>query len=109
MQNPTPSGTRILRLKECLALVGVSRATWFDWNNPASPRHQKDLPQRVRLGARSVGWFEHQLISWLQSKQDKAPPTLTNGVSSDLPSQHDAGSDVLIIERRKKQILRIEK
>ena len=109
MQNPTPSGTRILRLKECLALVGVSRATWFDWNNPASPRHQKDLPQRVRLGARSVGWFEHQLISWLQSKQDKAPPTLTNGVSSDLPSQHDAGSDVLIIKRRKKQSLRIEK
>jgi prophage regulatory protein len=83
MQNPLPQGTRILRLKGCLALVGVSRATWFDWNNPASPRHQKDMPKRVRLGARSVGWFEHQLISWLQAKQDKALPSLTNGLSSD--------------------------
>lgn len=109
MQNPTPSGTRILRLKECLALVGVSRATWFDWNNPASPRHQKDVPQRVRLGTRSVGWFEHQLISWLQSKQDKALPSLSNSLSSDLPSQHVAGSAVLVVERRKKQITRNQK
>lgn len=109
MQNSLPQGTRILRSKECQVLVGVSRATWFDWNNPASPRHQKDLPQRVRLGARSVGWFEHQLISWLQSKQDKALPSLTNGFSSDFPSQHVAGSAVLIVERRKKQITRIEK
>lgn len=109
MQNPLPPGTRILRLKECLALVGVSRATWFDWNNPASPRHQKDLPQRVRLGARSVGWFEHQLISWLQSKQDKALPSSTNGLSSDFPCQHVAGSAVLIVKRRKKQIARVEK
>lgn len=109
MQNSLPQGIRILRSKECQALFGVSRATWFDWNNPASPRHQKDLPQRVRLGARSVGWFEHQLISWLQSKQDKALPSLTNGLSSDFPSQHVAGSAVLIVKRRKKQITRGEK
>ncbi len=109
MQNPTPSGIRILRLKECLALVGVSRATWFDWNNPASPRHDKSVPKRVRLGPRSVGWFEHQLINWLESKQDKAPPSLTNGLSSDFPSQHGAGSAGPIIERRKKQIMRIAK
>ena len=109
MQNRLPSGTRILRLKECLALVGVSRATWFDWNNPASPRHQQDMPKRVRLGPRCVGWYEHELISWLQSKQDKALPSLTNGLSSDLPSQHVAGSAVLIVKRRKKQITGVEK
>ena len=109
MQNSLPQGIRILRSKECQVLVGVSRATWFDWNNPASPRHQQDLPKRVRLGPRCVGWYEHELISWLQSKQDKALPSLTNGLSSDLPSQHVAGSAVLIVERRKKQITRIEK
>lgn len=66
MQNSLPQGIRVLRSKECQVLVGVSRATWFDWNNPASPRHQQDMPKRVRLGPRCVGWYEHELISWLR-------------------------------------------
>lgn len=69
MQNPFPVGIRILRLKETLKVTGVSRSTWLDWSNPASPRHLKSIPKRVRLGPRSVGWFEHELIAWLESKQ----------------------------------------
>lgn len=69
MNNSLPPGTRILRLKGCLTLVGVSRSTWFDLNNPASPRYDKSCPRRVRLGSRSVGWFEHELLDWLQSKR----------------------------------------
>lgn len=69
MKNILPPRTRVLRLQETLKLVGVSRSTWFDWINPASPRHDESCPRRVRLGLRSVGWFEHELIAWLESKQ----------------------------------------
>lgn len=69
MKNPLPPRTRVLRLRETLNLVGVSRSTWFDWTNPASPRFDESCPPRVRLGLRSVGWFEHELIAWLESKQ----------------------------------------
>lgn len=69
MNNPLPPGTRILRLKECLKLVGVSRSTWFELTSSSSPRRDETCPRRVKLGSRSVGWFEHQLIDWLQSKQ----------------------------------------
>ena len=69
MNNSLPPGTRILRLKECLKVVGVSRSTWFDLNNPASSRHDNSCPRRVRLGSRSVGWFEHELLEWLESKR----------------------------------------
>lgn len=69
MKNPLPPRTRVLRLRETLNLVGVSRSTWFDWTNPASPRFDESCPPRVRLGLRSVGWFEHELIAWLESKR----------------------------------------
>jgi len=69
MKNPEAPRKRILRLRECLQLVGVSRSTWFDWINPTSPWHDESCPRRVRLGPRSVGWFEHELIAWLESKR----------------------------------------
>ena len=69
MKNPLPPGTRILRLKECLQLVGVSRSTWFDLTSSSSARRDETCPRRVRLGSRSVGWFEHELVAWLEAKR----------------------------------------
>ena len=69
MKTPEPPRKRILRARECQKVVGVSRSTWFDWNNPASPRYDDSCPRRVRLGPRCVGWFEHELIAWLEAKQ----------------------------------------
>ena len=69
MKSPVSLRVRILRLRECLELVGVSRSSWFDINNPASPRHDASCPRRVKIGIRSVGWFEHELLDWLESKR----------------------------------------
>ncbi len=61
--------TRILREKSTLVVLGISHATLYDISNPASPRHDPSFPKRMRIGARSVGWFEHELIAWLESRR----------------------------------------
>ena len=60
---------RILRKKPALVVLGFSHATLYDISNPTSSRHDPSFPKRVRIGARSVGWFEHELIAWLESKR----------------------------------------
>lgn len=69
MKATLPTCSRIIRMRECVQLVGLSRSTIFEIANTASPRHDPSFPRRVRLGSRSVGWFEHELVAWLESKQ----------------------------------------
>ena len=52
---------RIMRLTEVKAVTGLSKTTIY--------RFEKEgrFPSRVSLGARSVGWFEDDIQSFLQS------------------------------------------
>ena len=52
---------RIMRLSEVKAVTGLSKTTIY--------RFEKEgrFPSRVSLGARSVGWFEDDIQSFLQS------------------------------------------
>jgi prophage regulatory protein len=62
---------RILRLPEVCALTCLGRS--FIYQLQAEGR----FPQRIRLGARAVGWVEDEVQKWLsdkiaESRRDKA-------------------------------------
>jgi prophage regulatory protein len=60
---------KILRIKDVVSMVGVARSTIYDWINSNSPRYDSTFPKPIRLGKNSVGWIQHQLVDWINSKQ----------------------------------------
>lgn len=54
---------KILRLPMVVNLTGLSRSTIY-----AMLKNGK-FPQSVKLGTRSVGWYEADIQSWLASLQ----------------------------------------
>jgi prophage regulatory protein len=59
---PTTAATphlRILRLPEVCALTGLGRS--FIYQLQADGR----FPQRIKLGARAVGWLEDEVEQWV--------------------------------------------
>jgi prophage regulatory protein len=53
---------RILRLREVCALTGLSRS--FIYQLQAEGR----FPQRIKLGARAVGWLEDEVQRWVADR-----------------------------------------
>lgn len=55
---------RILRLKEVIAITGLSRSTIY------AEIAKGEFPKQVQLtGNRSVGWHENVIIQWVKSRQ----------------------------------------
>ncbi len=50
---------RIIRLDEVLNKIGLGRSTVYDRIKEGT------FPQQVNLGARAVGWLEHEIDEWL--------------------------------------------
>ena len=68
---PTPPANwsgRVIRMKELVALIGLSRSTIYDRLNPKSRRYDKHFPKPLQLGENSISWFEHQIYSWCQQQ-----------------------------------------
>ncbi|EPN9821804.1 TPA: AlpA family phage regulatory protein [Klebsiella pneumoniae] len=64
----TNDSPRILRLKDVMKKMGISRSTIYDWLNPRSPRYDETFPKQRRLGRQSVGWLESDLNEWLMQR-----------------------------------------
>lgn len=60
--------TQILRFDGATAKLNASRSAIYDWLNPKSPRHDPTFPRPVRIGARAVGFLEHELDAWLADR-----------------------------------------
>lgn len=65
---PVFTPVRILRINEVMAMLGISRSTIYDWMDVKSTRYDANFPKRIKLGQKSVGWVESQLVEWLQIK-----------------------------------------
>ena len=65
---------RILRLRQVILRVGLSRSTIYDRINPKSPRYDDSFPKPIKIGASAIGWIEASIIEWIESKiaQSKA-------------------------------------
>ena len=53
---------RLLRLPEVIAIVGLSRSTIY------AMMEKSLFPQQVRLGQRSVAWWESEINEWIASR-----------------------------------------
>lgn len=63
------SGIKVLRCKDLINKLGVSRSSLYDRLNPSSPRFDEGFPKSIRLGANSVGWIEHEVDQWLLARR----------------------------------------
>lgn len=72
------SAHRVLRLKEVLDKVGVSRATAY--------RLMKDahFPVPITLGGNSVGWIEAEVDAWIEARMAARQPVGSNAASASL-------------------------
>lgn len=59
---------KILRRKQLEARLNVSRATLYDWLDEKSPRHDNTFPKQIRLSRNCVGWLEHEIDAWIESR-----------------------------------------
>lgn len=57
---------KILRCREVMNRVGISKSTIYDWLNPKSTRFDRSFPKPIKLGKASVGWVESALNEWLE-------------------------------------------
>lgn len=64
----TQEKLRILRTNEVSEMLGISRATLWRW------ARQGLLPPKRIIGPNSVGWFESEILGWLESR----PKQLSN-------------------------------
>ncbi|PIF73738.1 AlpA family transcriptional regulator [Variovorax sp. 54] len=59
---------RMVSLAGVLEKLSKSRSSVYDMLNPRSKYFDKEFPQPVRLGQRSVRWFEDELDGYLTSR-----------------------------------------
>jgi prophage regulatory protein len=66
MDTPASTATtahqRILRLPEVCAVTGLGRSFIYQLQAAGN------FPQRIKLGARAVGWLEDEVQKWLSNK-----------------------------------------
>jgi prophage regulatory protein len=61
---PTAAPNRLLKLQEVRALTGVSRSAIYEWAKDGNfPR-----PRRLSPHTRRVGWLQHEIQEWIESR-----------------------------------------
>ncbi|EKO3386074.1 AlpA family transcriptional regulator [Vibrio fluvialis] len=53
---------KLIRLKEVMAVTGLSRSSIYNYIN------DKRFPGQVSLGCRSVAWVESEIHDWLEQR-----------------------------------------
>ncbi|MXW18356.1 MAG: AlpA family transcriptional regulator [Gemmatimonadetes bacterium] len=55
-------GTRVLRAREVVSEIGVSKATLYRWVRSGG------FPKPIKLGPGAVGWRREELDEWVDSR-----------------------------------------
>lgn len=58
----------ILRRKQVQARVGISRSGIYAMMKSGL------FPQSIKISARSVGWLEHEITAWLETRVNLSRP-----------------------------------
>ncbi|OOW11072.1 AlpA family transcriptional regulator [Acinetobacter sp. MF4642] len=69
MQSTETKKPQILRFKEVRELCGIGRTTLYDKMNPKSKRYDVTFPRPIKLSLSAIGWFEQDIVDWLNSKK----------------------------------------
>jgi len=79
LHSPSQAPIQILRLPEVMKRVGICRALIYQRIADGS------FPKQISLGARAVGWLEHEINAWLAVRmQGRHVPQIES--SKHLPS-----------------------
>lgn len=71
MQSNTLQPPTIHRLKKVIEITGVSRSVIYEKINEKSKRYDPTFPKPIKLSLNAVGWFEHELVQWLELKAEQ--------------------------------------
>lgn len=75
MATQIQTGLAILRRKQVEQRTGLSRSTIYAKlrHNPERPSEfDPTFPQPISLGAKAVGWLEHEVDAWLTAQVQKS-------------------------------------
>jgi prophage regulatory protein len=61
---------KILRLPEVIAKTGIARSTIY------TKIAERQFPQPIQLGSRSVGWLETEIDQWVSQRISASRPEL---------------------------------
>lgn len=59
---------RILKINEVLRMISISRSSHFEKLNRNSKNYDPTYPKPVKLGPRSVGYLEEEVVNWIEAK-----------------------------------------
>ncbi|RZT04566.1 transcriptional regulator, AlpA family [Duganella sp. CF402] len=59
---------KMLRCKQLMARLSLSRSTIYDKLSKSSPRFDPSFPRPINLGPHAVGWVEAEVDAWLQAR-----------------------------------------
>lgn len=62
----------ILRMKDLVAFIGLSRSKIYEMLDHKSKRHDPAFPKQVRLGTAAVGWYQGEVIAWLERRRQQS-------------------------------------
>lgn len=77
---------KILRLKDLIAYIGLSRSVIYDRMNASSDRFDPTFPKSFPLGGKAIGWSLDDVDAWLARCAGENLPTPLEG-GSQLPRQ----------------------
>lgn len=69
MQTSENRTNQIIRINKLKQMIGLSRSSVYDKMNPKSNRYDESFPRPIKLSISAVGWFEQDVIDWLNSKK----------------------------------------
>jgi len=62
---------QILKLPDLIKISGLSRSTLYEKLNEKSSRYDETFPKQLKLSRNAVGWLEHEVLEWLESKANE--------------------------------------
>lgn len=66
---------RVVRLKQLIVMIGLSRSTIYDRMNLKSPRYDDSFPRPICLGGKAKGWFLKDVNYWLGMQAELSKET----------------------------------
>jgi len=71
MQNKLPIPYHIIRIPDVIKKCGFSRSVIYGKLSEKSPNYDPSFPKPIKLSSNAVGWFEHEIIQWLELKAEQ--------------------------------------
>ncbi|MBS0420209.1 MAG: AlpA family transcriptional regulator [Proteobacteria bacterium] len=65
---PPVTPQRILRLRDVMALTGLSRSSIYQY------QAQNRFPKSIKVGDRTVGWIEEEVLQWIAGRIKASRP-----------------------------------